>query len=100
MIELEKVPAELFAAILAGNLRQVGPSRKLVGHFLEASQLRLGADACWLTRAGQGERLLPGGRLVAGDPALCHEGLSRAFLRHERPSTPQPTRSPHALRDH
>jgi hypothetical protein len=88
MIELDKVPPELFAPILAGNLRQVGPSRKLFGHFLEAARLRLAADACWLTGAGQGERLLPGCRLSSGDPSLCHEDLSRAFLRREHPIIP------------
>jgi signal transduction histidine kinase len=90
MIDLAKVPHELFAPILAGNLRQVGPSRKLYTHFLEAVLLRLEAEACWLTRGGAGERLrlFPGGRLVAGDPALCQEGLARAFLRRERPAIP------------
>jgi signal transduction histidine kinase len=88
MIDLDKVPPELFGPVLAGNLRQVGPSRKLVSHFLEAVRLRLAADACWLTRAGQGERLLPGGRLLAGDPAVCLEALSLAFLRRERPVIP------------
>jgi signal transduction histidine kinase len=94
MIELAKVPPELFAPILAGNLRQVGPSRKLYAHFLEAAQLRLAADACWLTRPGEGERsfsgerLFPGGRLWAGDAALCDERLARAFLRWERPAIP------------
>jgi signal transduction histidine kinase len=88
MIDLAKVPPELFAAILAGNLRRVAPSRKLVAHFLEAASLRLAADACWLTRAGQGERLLPGGRLFCGDPLLCDEALATAFLRREHPPIP------------
>ncbi|HLX09634.1 MAG TPA: ATP-binding protein [Thermoanaerobaculia bacterium] len=88
MIDLARVPHELFAPILAGNLRQVAPSRKLVSHFLEAVRLRLAADACWLTRGGQGERLLPGGRLVTGDPALCDEALAGRFLRREHPAIP------------
>jgi signal transduction histidine kinase len=88
MIDLAKVPSELLAPILAGNLRQVGPSRKLIAHFLEAVELRLAADACWLTRAGQGERLLPGGRLLSGDPGLCDEPLATAFLRREHPHIP------------
>ncbi|HEV3455526.1 MAG TPA: HAMP domain-containing sensor histidine kinase [Thermoanaerobaculia bacterium] len=88
MIDLAKVPPELFAPILAGNLREVAPSRKLVGHFLEAARLRLAADACWLTHGGQGERLLPGGRLLCGDPLLCDETLAGRFLRHEHPPIP------------
>jgi signal transduction histidine kinase len=88
MIDLAKVPHELFAPILAGNLREVAPSRKLLGHFLEAVQLRLAADACWLTHGGQGERLLPGGRLLCGDPLLCDEALAASFLRKEYPAIP------------
>jgi signal transduction histidine kinase len=88
MIDLANVPPELFVPILAGNLRQVAPARKLVAHFLEASSLRLAADACWLTRAGQGERLLPGGRLFCGDPPLCDEALAASFLRREHPRIP------------
>jgi signal transduction histidine kinase len=88
MIDLAKVPAELLAPILGSNLRQVGPSRKLIAHFLEAVRLRLPADASWLTRAGQGERLLPGGRLLAGDAELCDEPLAFAFLRREHPDIP------------
>jgi signal transduction histidine kinase len=88
MIELARVPHELFAAILAGNLREVGPSRKLFGHFLEGVQLRLRADACWLSRAGQGEGLLPGNRMVVGDAGLCDEVLAAAFLRREHPAIP------------
>ncbi len=89
MIELAKVPPELLAPILAGNLRQIGPSRKLIGHFLEAVGLRLAADACWLTRTAQGERLLPGERLAGGDPALCDEALAQSFLRREHPAVPE-----------
>jgi signal transduction histidine kinase len=88
MIDLARVPPELLPPILAGNLRQVGPARKLIAHFLEAVALRLAADACWLTRAGQGERLLPGGRLLSGDPGLCDEPLAIAFLRREHPAIP------------
>jgi signal transduction histidine kinase len=88
MIDLAHVPPELFAPILAGNLRRVAPARKLVAHFLEAAALRLAADSCWLTRAGQGERLLPGGRLACGDPLLCDEALATAFLRREHPAIP------------
>jgi signal transduction histidine kinase len=88
MIDLAKVPHELFAPILAGNLRRVAPSRKLVGHFLEAVRLRLAADACWLTHGGQGERLLPGGRLLCGDPLLCDEELASRYLRREYPVIP------------
>ncbi len=88
MIDLAKVPNELFAPILAGNLREMAPSRKLVGHFLEAVRLRLGADACWLTHRGQGERQLPGGRLFCGEAALCDEALAGRFLRHEHPAIP------------
>lgn len=88
MIDLANVPNELLAPILAGNLREVGPPRKLVAHFLDAVRRRLQADACWLTRAAQGERLLPGGRLYCGDPALCDEALAAAFLRREHPAVP------------
>jgi len=88
MIDLAKVPHELFAPILAGNLREVAPARKLVGHFLEAVRLRLAADACWLTHGGQGERLLPGGRLLCGDPLLCDETLAGRYLRREYPVIP------------
>jgi signal transduction histidine kinase len=88
MIELSQVPSELFAPILAGNLRQVGPLHKLVVHFLRAVRLRLGADVAWVTRVGQGERLLPGDRLVDGAAALADEALAAAFLRHERPAIP------------
>ena len=88
MIDLANVPNELLAPILAGNLREVGPPRKLVAHFLDAVRRRLQADACWLTRAAQGERLLPGGRLYCGDAALCDEALAAAFLRREHPAVP------------
>jgi len=88
MIDLAKVPPELFAPILSGNLREVAPSRKLVSHFLDAVRLRLAADACWLTHGGQGERLLPGGRLLSGDPLLCDEVLAGRFLRQEHPPIP------------
>ena len=88
MIDLAKVPHELFAPILAGNLRRVAPARKLVGHFLEAVRLRLAADACWLTHGGRGERLLPGGRLLCGDPLLCDEALAGRYLRREYPVIP------------
>ena len=88
MIELGKVPSELFAPILAGNLRQVGPSRKLFAHFLEAVRLRLGADAVWVTRAGPGERMLPGGRLQCGGAELCDGALAGEFLRHQHPVIP------------
>jgi signal transduction histidine kinase len=88
MIDLAKVPHELFAPILAGNLRRVAPARKLVGHFLEAVRLRLAADACWLTHGGRGERLLPGGRLLCGDPLLCDEALASRYLRREYPVIP------------
>ena len=88
MIDLAKVPHELFAPILAGNLRRVAPARKLVGHFLEAVRLRLAADACWLTHGGRGERLLPGGRLLCGDPLLCDEALAGSYLRREYPVIP------------
>jgi signal transduction histidine kinase len=88
MIDLARVPHELFAPILAGNLRQVAPARKLVGHFLEGVRLRLAADACWLTHGGRGERLLPGGRLLCGDPLLCDEALAGSYLRREYPVIP------------
>jgi signal transduction histidine kinase len=88
MIDLAKVPHELFPPILAGNLRRVAPARKLVGHFLEAVRLRLAADACWLTHGGRGERLLPGGRLLCGDPLLCDEALAGRYLRREYPVIP------------
>lgn len=88
MIDLARVPHELFAPILAGNLRRVAPARKLVGHFLEAVRLRLTADACWLTHGGRGERLLPGGRLLCGDPLLCDEALAGRYLRREYPVIP------------
>jgi signal transduction histidine kinase len=88
MIDLAKVPHELFAPILAGNLRRVAPARKLVGHFLEAVRLRLAADACWLTHGGRGERLLPGGRLLCGDLQLCDEALAGRYLRREYPAIP------------
>ncbi len=88
MIDLAKVPHELFAPILAGNLRRVAPARKLVGHFLEAVRLRLAADACWLTHGGRGERLMPGGRLLCGDPLLCDEALASRYLRREYPVIP------------
>jgi len=88
MIDLARVPHELFAPILAGNLRRVAPARKLVSHFLEAVRLRLAADACWLTHGGRGERLLPGGRLLCGDPLLCDEDLASRYLRREYPVIP------------
>src|SRR5258708_27253757 len=88
MIDLARVPHELFAPILAGNLRRVAPARKLVGHFLEAVRLRLAADACWLTHGGRGERLLPRGRPLFGDSLLCDEGPPRPFPRREDPLIP------------
>ncbi|HZF08019.1 MAG TPA: hypothetical protein VFE33_04425 [Thermoanaerobaculia bacterium] len=45
MTDLKKSPPELFAQILEGNLRGIGPSRKLYGHFAEAVRVRLAAVA-------------------------------------------------------
>src|SRR5205085_8569406 len=47
MIDLKKSPPELFAQILEGNLRGIGPSRKLYGHFAEAVRVRLAAECAW-----------------------------------------------------
>jgi signal transduction histidine kinase len=86
MIDLRKVPPELFAHVLESNLQDVGPARKLYLHFLEAVRLRLEADAVWLFALG-GEAVEA--RLVRGDTSLCDDAATFAFLRDERPAIPR-----------
>ncbi len=86
MIDLRKVPPELFAHVLESNLQDVGPVRKLYLHFLEAVRLRLDANAAWLfTLRGDAVE----SRLLRGEAALCDEAVMHAFLREERPAIPR-----------
>jgi signal transduction histidine kinase len=88
MIDLKKVPPELFAHVLESNLQDIGPMRKLHSHFLEAVQQRLDADCVWLHVVG-GEGLES--RVVRGDASLCDERLVRSFLKEEIRSVPRTT---------
>lgn len=88
MIDLKKVPPELFAHVLEHNLQDIGPVRKLHGHFLEAVRERLDADCVWLHVVG-GEGLES--RVIRGDASLCDERLVRAFWKDEIRSVPRTT---------
>jgi signal transduction histidine kinase len=79
MIDLRKVPPELFAHLLEGNLQAIGPSRKLFGHFAEAVMVRLRAECAWVV--GEDDEL----RTLRGDPDLFDRGRTLAFRRDERP---------------
>jgi len=79
MIDLKKVPPELFAHVLEGNLQAIGPSRKLYGHFAEAVLLRLRAECVWVV--GEGNEL----RTLRGHPDLFDRVRTLAFLRDEHP---------------
>jgi signal transduction histidine kinase len=79
MIDLRKVPPELFAHVLEGNLQAIGPSRKLYGHFAEAVLMRLRAECVWVV--GEGNEL----RTLRGEPDLFDRVRTLAFLRDEHP---------------
>ncbi len=79
MIDLRKVPPELFAHVLEGNLQAIGPSRKLYGHFAEAVLVRLRAECVWVV--GEGNEL----RTLRGESDLFDRGRTLAFLRDEHP---------------
>lgn len=79
MIDLKKVPPELFAHVLEGNLQAIGPSRKLYGHFAEAVLVRLRAECVWVV--GEGNEL----RTLRGEPELFDRVRTLAFLRDEHP---------------
>lgn len=87
MIDLSKVPHALLPHVLEGNLQEIGPERKLYGHFLDAVRQRLDADCAWLlTLDGNGAEA----RFVRGDASLCEVETSRVLLREGgRPSPPQ-----------
>jgi len=78
MIDLKKVPPELFANVLEGNLQAIGPSRKLFGHFAEAVMIRLRAECAWVM--GENGEVWA----VRGDQGLLDRGRTLAFLRAER----------------
>lgn len=87
MIDLSKVPPALLAHVLEGNLQEIGPERKLYGHFLDAVRQRLDAECAWLlTLDCNGAEA----RFVRGEADLCEEETSRALLREgARPSPPR-----------
>src|SRR5262249_37526841 len=75
MIDLKKSPPELFSQVLEGNLRGIGRTRKLFGHFAEAVVVRLRADGV----GGVGEA---GGLLaLRGAPGLWERARPLDFLR-------------------
>ena len=80
MIDLKKSPPELFSQVLEGNLRGIGRTRKLFGHFAEAVAIRLQADGAWAV--GEDGELLA----LRGDPALWDRARTRDFLRGDGPA--------------
>lgn len=84
MIDLSRVPPELFAPSLEGNLRRLGPAAKLHNHFLDAVRLRLAADCAGFVHGPRGG----GGTLVRGERERWDAPLLAAFLRRERPAVP------------
>jgi signal transduction histidine kinase len=87
MIELSKVPHALLPHVLEGNLQEIGPERKLYGHFLDAVRQRLDAECAWLLVLDcNGVEA----RFVRGDAGLCEVETSRSLLREGgRPSPPR-----------
>ncbi len=83
MIDLKKSPPELFAQVLEGNLRSIGPSRKLYGHFAEAVRVRLAAECAWVM-GEDGELLMMRGD--PGDAGLFDAERTRDFLAGGHPS--------------
>lgn len=84
MIDLARVPTELFLRALESNLRQLGPVHKLQTHLLDAVRLRLEAECAGLL-------LGPfdgGGAVVRGADTLWDQDLAAAFLRREGPAVP------------
>jgi signal transduction histidine kinase len=79
MIDLRKSPPELFSQVLEGNLRGIGRTRKLFGHFAEAVLVRLQADGAWVV--GEDGELLA----LRGDPALWDRAQTLEFLRGGAP---------------
>lgn len=86
MIDLRKVPPELFAHVLESNLQDIGPVRKLHLHFVDAVRQRLEADCAWLFGIC-GESVET--RVVRGQAALCDEDAALALLRRERTAIPR-----------
>src|SRR5262245_41248237 len=84
MIDLSRVPAELFAHCLEGNLRRLGSTAKVHSHFLDAVRLRLAADCAGFVQGPRGG----GDSLVRGERARWDAPLIAAFLRRERPTVP------------
>ncbi|HVT19464.1 MAG TPA: ATP-binding protein [Thermoanaerobaculia bacterium] len=88
MIDLKRVPHELFACALESNLRRLGAVRKLDIHFLDAVKVRLAADCTWLYRGQPGDRVVSG-NVLRGESSLCDQRVAAAFLRHELPAIPR-----------
>jgi signal transduction histidine kinase len=86
MIDLSKVPSALLPHVLEGNLQEIGPERKLYGHFLDAVRRRLDAECAWLlVLDGQGAEA----RFVRGEADLCDEETARLLLRNGGRPSPQ-----------
>ncbi len=84
MIDLARVPTELFLRALESNLRQLGPVHKLQAHLLDAVRLRLEAECAGLVFGPYGG----GGGLTRGAEALWNGESATAFLRREGPALP------------
>jgi len=88
MIDLETIPRSAFNEAFESNLRRLATPEKALLHFLAAVRQRLGADLAWIYRdvldAAPGSRTL-----FDGDRELFDPGLTRAFLRQERPRAPR-----------
>ena len=80
MHDYTKVPPELFAAILAADLRDIGPLRKLFGHFAEAVKIRLRSEAVWVV--GEDGEL----RALRGRGELYDREGTQSFLADGQPS--------------
>ncbi len=100
MIDLARVPPELFSVALESNLRRFAADYKLSGHFVDAVRIRLEAECAWLipeldvvdedhwrpiVRGGTG------GRSHECAPGMFDLVLARDFLARRKPKIPEST---------
>jgi signal transduction histidine kinase len=87
MIDLRSVSSPLYAVALEGNLRRIGPLRKVESYFLDSVRIRLDAACAWLVPDQEG--LASHLQVLRGDAQLFDAPLITAFRRRERPFIPE-----------
>lgn len=88
MIDVRIVPPAVFPLALDNNLRCLGPTRKLIRHFLSGIRWHFEADSVWLyIRLRRGRRTDE--LVLEGDETLCDASLLEPFARLERPEIPR-----------